>query len=114
MSRAFHLGDILSITTGYLVSPTKMAGVHEILDYMTGDSLLTHQLGRAAEQCKPELLSQIPALAAESVEAGANAMGMAAKADPANGKSIADAWLAAMVAIHGEWYEIYPIKAGVA
>lgn len=67
MSKHFHIGDVLSITTGRLVSPTHIDGVYDILNYMTGDNLFTHQLPRAAEQCKPELLRQHPALAAVDV-----------------------------------------------
>lgn len=31
-SQQFHLGDILSITTGFLVSPDRMGGVYRILE----------------------------------------------------------------------------------
>lgn len=61
--REFHLGQILSITTGRLVAPSGIQGVYEILNYMTGDSLFTHQLPRAGEACKPALLAQHPQLA---------------------------------------------------
>lgn len=67
LRRDFHIGDILSVTTGRLVSPTHMEGVYNILNFMTGDSLMTHQLGRAAGQCKPHLLTQHPQL--EEVDA---------------------------------------------
>ncbi|MEU7170238.1 hypothetical protein ABZ949_01950 [Micromonospora tulbaghiae] len=62
-SKPFHLGDILSITTGRLVSPDHIDGVYRILNHMTGDSLFTHQLGRASDECTPELLRQHPDLA---------------------------------------------------
>ena len=61
--KLFHLGDILSITTGLLVSNRHMQGVYEILNFMTSDDLYTHQLGRAATECKPALLTQHPQLA---------------------------------------------------
>lgn len=60
--RTFHIGDILSITTGYLASPRGMAGVYDILGYMTGESLFTHQLPRARQACVPALLTQHPHL----------------------------------------------------
>lgn len=60
--RTFDLGDVLSVTTGKLVSPTKIRGVYEILNYMTGDNLFTHQLPRASRECEPELLRQHPQL----------------------------------------------------
>lgn len=62
MGKPFHIGTVLSITTGKLLSLDRMAGVYRILDYMTGESLYTHQLGRAAETCKPHLLEQFPQL----------------------------------------------------
>ncbi len=58
--KKFHLGDILSISSGYLVSPTLMDGVYEILNYMTGDDLYTHQLPRARKECAPYLLAEMP------------------------------------------------------
>jgi len=58
----FHLGDVLSVTTGRLLSPKGIGGVYEILNFMTNDNLYTHQLPRAAEECKPFLFSQFPQL----------------------------------------------------
>lgn len=61
-SQLFDLGDILSITTGWLVSPRLIEGVYDILNYMTDDNLFTHQLPRASRECKPYLLDQHPQL----------------------------------------------------
>jgi hypothetical protein len=61
--RSFILGDVLSITTGRLVSPRHIDGVYDILGYMTGENLFTHQLPRACDQCKPFVLAQHPHLA---------------------------------------------------
>ena len=63
MSEWFALGDILSITTGRLVSRAHIDGVYRILNYMTGDSLYTHALPRASRECRPFLLAQHPQLA---------------------------------------------------
>lgn len=57
-TKDFHIGDILSITTGVLVSPRHMTGVYDIMDFMTGESLMTHQLPRAADEMRPRLLAQ--------------------------------------------------------
>lgn len=62
-TRDFDLGDVLSITTGHLVSRRHMDGVYDILNFMTGDNLFTHQLPRAADECKPWLLRWFPELA---------------------------------------------------
>jgi len=59
----YHIGDILSVTTGKLVSTRLVDGVYDILAYMTGESPYTHQLGRFMDECRPHLLRQHPALA---------------------------------------------------
>jgi len=61
-TKQFHISDVLSITTGRLVSTRHMDGVYEIRNFMTGDNLFTHQLPRASDECKPYLLEQFPQL----------------------------------------------------
>jgi len=68
MGKWFHLGDILSITSGTLVSPRLIDGVYDILNYMTGENLFTHQLARAGDICRPHLLKQWPELEGVSCE----------------------------------------------
>lgn len=63
MEREFDLGDILTVTTGRLVSPRRMEGVHDILEYMAGGPVWTHQIGRVCKEAAPALLAQHPALA---------------------------------------------------
>ncbi len=62
-TRHFHIGDILSVTADRFVSPNGVGALYEILNWMTGDNLLTHQLPRAGRECAPELLRQHPDLA---------------------------------------------------
>lgn len=62
-TRRFDLGDILSVTGSHLVSPRGMEGVHDILGFMTGRQLYTHQLPRAFEVCERALLARYPQLA---------------------------------------------------
>ena len=95
--KKFHLGDVLSITTGRLVSPRGIDGVYDILNHMTGDNLFTHQLPRASDECKPFLAKQFPQLAE------INASGV----NPQNHKT----WLAEQVAKYGEEFEVEPIPA---
>jgi hypothetical protein len=61
MVRDFQIGTILSITHEALMSP--ISDIYEILNYMTGNNLYTHQLPRVARECKPFLLKQHPQLA---------------------------------------------------
>jgi hypothetical protein len=61
-SKEFHISDVLSITTGRLMSTRHMEGIYDILNYMTQDNLFTHQLPRAGDECKPWILFQHPDL----------------------------------------------------
>lgn len=56
----FHIGDLITITDGHMVSPELMDGVYKILSYMTGDSLMTHQLITASDIMEPVLVEQHP------------------------------------------------------
>lgn len=61
-TKDFHIGDILSVTTGRLVSPRHIGGVYDILGWMVGESLMTHQLPRVSRECEPHLKAQHPDL----------------------------------------------------
>lgn len=62
MSRLFHFSDVLTATTGRLVSTRHMDGVYDMYNFLTGDSLYTHQLPRAARECEPWIAAQFPQL----------------------------------------------------
>lgn len=91
-TRDFHLGDVLSITTGILVSPRHMSGVYDILNFMTGESLYTHQLPRVGREAKPVLLRAHPDLA--SIET------------PTLNPDEVAPWLAEQVARYGEFLPV--------
>jgi hypothetical protein len=61
-TKRFHIGDVLSVTTGRLVSLDHMDGIYNILNWMTGESLMTHQLPRAMDECGPTLRREFPDL----------------------------------------------------
>jgi hypothetical protein len=71
-TKDFHIGDILSVTTGRLVSPRHIGGVYDILNWMTGENLMTHQLPRVSEECEPFLKAQHPDLSEVVVPDGVN------------------------------------------
>lgn len=100
MSKDFDLGDILSVTTGLLVSPRLMDGVYDILNYMTEDSLFTHQLPRAAGECKEPLLTQHPQL-----------RGVEAPDEFTDGDHVF-AWLDSQKAIYGDSLPVAPLGTG--
>ena len=97
-TREFHIGDVLSITSGFLVSPRGMEGVTEILDYVTGDHLFTHQLPRAARESEAWLLEQHPYL--KNIDCS----GMDADSIPL--------FLEGIVAQHGKMLRIRPLPDG--
>ncbi len=98
-TREFHIGDILSVTTGHLVSPRRMDGLYDLLGWMTGDTLFTHQLPRAARECEPSLREQFPDLAAVTYP------------DGVTGEEPVAAWLAAQVTEHGHARQVAPLAA---
>ncbi|WP_280246192.1 hypothetical protein [Nocardia abscessus] len=96
-TRSFHIGDILSITTEVLVSPRHIDGVYDILQWMTGEPVWTHQLPRVAEECAPSLRQQFPDLAAVVVPDGLNS------------EEKVLSWLAGIVQQHGETRQVVPL-----
>lgn len=59
----FDIGDVLSITTGRLVSTRLMTGVSDILGFMTSlPNITTLELVVVAEQCRIAILRQYPEL----------------------------------------------------
>jgi len=104
--KEFHISDVLSITTGQLVSTRHMEGVYDILNYMTDSSLWTHQLPKAADLCAPYLLRQHPGL--EHVEkVKIHAVDDALILDERNG--IIDTWLKQQITKFGEYLMVEPV-----
>lgn len=58
----FHIGDVLSVTTGRMLSRDGPAGVQRLLSHLTGATIFTHQIPAALEACRPHVLAQHPAL----------------------------------------------------
>ena len=94
-TKRFHLGDVLTVTTGKLLSPAGMSGVYAILEHLTGEPIFTHQIGRVLGEAAPHMLAQYPALAAE-------------KGDDVTPEGHAR-WLAEKSRIYGEWFDVSPL-----
>ena len=60
MSKKFSLGAVLSVGGDRLMCD--IGDVYKILNYMTDDNLYTHQLPRAAKECRPYILKEHPFL----------------------------------------------------
>ncbi len=96
MAKDFHIGDIISAATGVLVSPRHTDGVYDILGFMTGESLFTHQLPRVGREAESVLLRQHPELAAAFEETK--------QVTRENWKEMLDGW----VARYGEMLPVEP------
>lgn len=68
-TKEFHISDVLSITTGRLVSTRHIGGVYDILNWMSGENLFTHQLPRVGREAGHVLLAAFPELAAAQEDA---------------------------------------------
>lgn len=99
--REFHIGDILSITTGALVSRDGIDGVYEILNYVTNDTLFTHQLVRAANEVAPYLQQCFPDLASIEVPNFSEAT---------DAKEAVLSWLDSMVELYGGTRLVEPMR----
>lgn len=58
--RTFSLGAAFSVTTGVLL--VEFDQVHQLLEYLVGHPLFTHQLPGVAAACAAEVLDQHPSL----------------------------------------------------
>lgn len=94
-TKSFHLSDILSISTGLLVSNDHIGGVYNILNHMTEDELWTHQLPLASDAMRPELLQQLPWL-----------KGVAEPAEKLMSEADCVAYVASVANVHGEWHDV--------
>jgi len=98
--KGFHIGDLLSVVTERLVSPSHMDGVYAVVDWMTGVPHLTHQLLRAGDVCKPHLLRQHPWLAGITIP------------ESINDEAALRTFLEMVSARHGEYHEVQRIPEG--
>lgn len=58
--KEFATCDVLSTVTGVLIG--NIGGVYEVLNWMTGESVFTHQLPRISREARPVLVAAHPAL----------------------------------------------------
>ena len=59
-TKEFATRDVLSTITGRLMGD--IGGVYEVLNWMTGESVFTHQLPRIGREATPVLVAAHPAL----------------------------------------------------
>lgn len=63
-TREFAIDDILSVLTDVLVSKRHVDGLYDLLGFMAGEPVWTHQLPRVSREAQPSLREQFPDLAA--------------------------------------------------
>lgn len=93
--REFSLGAILSLYTGILCAPSGMDGLYRLSSFMTGDSVMTHQLPRIMDEARPYLEEQMPWL--REIDADR----LLGKESPAE--------VERLVAKYGKWHTVRPM-----
>ncbi|MER9665496.1 hypothetical protein [Mesorhizobium sp. M0203] len=66
-TKEFPTCDVLSTITGILMGP--IGGVYEVLNFMTGEDVFTHQIPRISREATPVVLKLHPQLEATITEA---------------------------------------------
>lgn len=99
-TRRLHLGDLLTFTTGRLLSPDGMDGLYMAAEFLVGGAVFTHSLPRVCDEATPDLLRQFPFLS---------------EIEPPEfvSPSEVDIWLADQVARYGTWFDVSPLPSGV-
>jgi hypothetical protein len=64
--KLFHISDVLSVTTGRLVSYRHTEGFYELLNFLTGVDVISIMAPSAMKACEPCLRSQFPSLFPDS------------------------------------------------
>jgi len=99
MAKNFHLGTILSITTGAMLCPSgDSKEFFDLLNYMTADNLDPHEVALAVKECQPSLLAQFPFLSNINIK----------EANPENFEE----WLSNQVKLYGEIFTVQPLPPG--
>lgn len=59
-TKIFPIDAVMSTLTGVLVSESGIGGVYDVLNWMTGESVYTHQIPRISREARPVLLAEYP------------------------------------------------------
>lgn len=81
-TKEFATRDVLSTVTGRLMG--EIGGVYEVLNWMTGESVFTHQIPRISREAVPVVLAMHPTLQ--------QAIDEAEQVTPENFKTWRDTW----------------------
>lgn len=109
--KSFPLAAVLTVTTGRLL--TEMDHVYEILNWVTGDDVYTHQIPRALQAAGPLLLKRFPELVPAS--GGLRSLDSWIAKDHTGGHEGIRMWLTELQMMFPaikDSYQIAPISAG--
>lgn len=109
VSATFHLGDVLSVLHGLVVSPRQMEGVVQMLRFMTGTPIaFKYEMEPALAVCQPVLQEQFPSLSQPEVATVVETLRSKLKNERENmeRKRLILEWLDEQVAIHGEFVRV--------
>ena len=95
--KTFHVSDVISASTGVLVSVNGMRGIYSILGYMAGQELFTHELPEVSRQAEKQLTKDFPFLSDLELP-------------KFNTQEDVAAFVAEMVEKHGEYLPVFPLK----
>ncbi len=99
MAKEFHLGALISVTTGAMVCPTgDPKEFFDLLNYMTADNLDSHEIAGAMKECRPFLLKQFSFLSDINIQR-------------VNSENFQE-WLSEQVKLHGETFTVQPLPPG--
>jgi len=105
----FHLSTVLTVTTGFFVARDGLEEVYAIPNFLTGDSLFTHQLPRAGKQCTPALLFQHPLL--QTVDSDVLRERLKGVELREERKRLCAEWVGEQIPILGEWLDVQPLNS---
>jgi hypothetical protein len=108
-TKTFHIGDLITVVTGRLVSPNHIGGVYEVCDHVTGEAHMTHQLPRASKTVTPWLIDQHPWLADITVPD----FDIPEDAPREAAERIVAEWLSGPAAHYGEHHEVKAMPFGM-
>jgi len=100
MSKSFHVADVVTATTGTLLT-NSMDGLYEVISHMVGFDAMTHELPTLFDVVAPEIFKQHPQL--EAIE-------VPKFEDPAIDVPI---FTDGLVMRFGEYFELEPISTPV-
>ena len=111
-SKMFHIGDILSVTTGRVLSERNINGVCDLLNFMTGQNLCTYEILQVSPICRIYLSEQFPHFAKKEMVGPLAELDheMRSKTDNDDAMRILKGWLARQVAKHGKMLLVKSLK----